>query len=61
MKNELLISIKEDIIKDKIKNRSKFETSKLFIRRIITFAISIAILMIGWALIILVNINDNKI
>lgn len=61
IKNEIKLNVDEDIIKELVKKRKRFEKTKLFIRRIVTFSINVVFLLGGWALIILINLYETEI
>ena len=58
---EFKLKLDEDKIKELIKDRKSFEKTKLLIRRISTLSLTIVILLLGWALILIVNIYESNI
>lgn len=58
---EFKLKLDEDKIKELIKDRKSFEKTKLLIRRVSTLSLTIFILLIGWALILIVNIYETDI
>ena len=60
-KNEIKLSLDEEKIKEIIKARKRLEKTKLLVRRVITFAINIVFLVIGWVLIFMINLYDDSI
>lgn len=59
--NEIKLNIEEEKIKDIIKRRKRLEKTKLFFRRIITFAINVVFLLLGWGSIVAVNLYNTEI
>lgn len=59
--NETSTAIYEDLIKEKIKNRTKEEKIKLFIRRVIFISINVILIVIGVAAIFCINLYSTQI
>jgi len=61
IKNEISLNVEEEKIKERVKRRKPWERSKLFGRRIATFAVNLLFLVGGWVLIILINFYSTQI